>query len=509
MSNFTEPNSLASNFLYQFKQPCPADFALQLADSSVFTCQQVVRIVPQKRLVCRGLWQGRAVYAKLFIGSNADKYARRDANGLALLGAAKINTPQLLYQGEALDKSTQVLIFVAIEPADTAEAVWPTISHGARFALAKKLVAEVAQHHNAGLLQTDLYLKNFLVADETIYTLDGDGIRQFIQLKDDQALQNLAILLSKFDVLHIEKWQKELAEIYSDTRTWRKVAEPKKLAAAANLHRLKAASNYADKKVFRQCTDVNVATKSSALGGLFYAASSDTNTKIPTNIADLDALMQPQKLLKSGNTCTVALAEISGKKIVIKRYNIKNFWHGLSRAFRQTRAAVSWANAHRLMLLNIATAKPIALIESRKFGCLRGKAFFLAEYIDAPDVAQYFAQTQNKTERADAVKNIVTLFYRLYLLQISHGDTKATNIKMVDNKPVLIDLDSMQQHSTYARSSVAHLRDLNRFMQNWQNEPALYNAFVKTFKVVYPDISILVKAGIGQNIDMFKEINNQ
>jgi hypothetical protein len=74
---------------------------------------------------------------------------------------------------------------------------------------------------------------------------------------------------------------------------------------------------------------------------------------------------------------------------------------------------------------------------------------------------------------------------------------------------VLIDLDSMQQHSTYARSSVAHLRDLNRFMQNWQNEPALYNAFVKTFKVVYPDISILVKAGIGQNKDMFKEINNQ
>jgi tRNA A-37 threonylcarbamoyl transferase component Bud32 len=259
-----------SNFLCQFKQPCAADFALQLADSTVFTCQQVVRIVPQKRLVCRGVWQGKIVYVKLFLGANATKYAARDVAGLALLVAAKINTPPLLYQGEAADKNAQVLIFEAIEPADTAEAVWLNLNQNMRFSLAKKLVAEVAKHHNAGLLQTDLYLKNFLVAGETIYTLDGDGIRHFSQLKDDQALQNLAVLWSKFDVLDIEKWQQELAETYSDIRTWHEVADPKNLATMANLHRLKAASNYADKKVFRQCTDVQV----NALGGLFYVASS-------------------------------------------------------------------------------------------------------------------------------------------------------------------------------------------------------------------------------------------
>jgi tRNA A-37 threonylcarbamoyl transferase component Bud32 len=220
---------------------------------------------------------------------------------------------------------------------------------------------------------------------------------------------------------------------------------------------------------------------------------------------DLDALLTAQNLLKNGNTCTVALVEMGGKKIAIKRYNIKNFWHGLSRAFRQTRAAVSWANAHRLIILDIATAKPIALIEQRKFGLFKSKAYFFAEYIDAPDAAQFFAECADKTARAETIKNMVTLFYKLYLLKISHGDMKATNIKIVDNRPVLIDLDSMCQHRTYFSSSVAHLRDLSRFMQNWQNEPALYNAFVKTFKVVYPDISILIKAGIGQN----KEINNQ
>ena len=502
-----------SNFLCQFKQPCPADFTLQLADATVFTCQQVVRIVPQKRLVCRGVWQGKVVYAKLFLGANAAKYKVRDAAGLVLLVAAKINTPQLLYQGEAADKSApenniQVLIFEAIEPADTAEAIWPNLNQNARFSLAKKLVAEVAKHHNADLLQTDLYLKNFLVAGETIYTLDGDGIRKFSQLSHEHAMQNFCVLLSKFDVLDIEKWQQDLVEIYSDARTWHEVAEPKKLATMANLQRLKAASSYADKKVFRQCSDVNICENISALRGIFYADSSHANLMLPKNTSALDALMQPQNLLKNGNTCTVALTEIDGKKIVIKRYNIKSFWHGVSRAFRQTRAAVSWANAHRLNILGIATAQPIALIESRKFGYLRSNAYFLAEYIVAPDaresdsapnVDEYFAQTQDKAQRAEAVKNIVTLFYKLFLLQISHGDMKASNIKMQSTQPVLIDLDSMRQHCTYFRSSNAHVRDLQRFMQNWQNDNALYNAFVKTFKVVYPDDSLLIKAGIVTN----------
>ncbi|HSI25062.1 MAG TPA: lipopolysaccharide kinase InaA family protein, partial [Methylotenera sp.] len=187
--------------------------------------------------------------------------------------------------------------------------------------------------------------------------------------------------------------------------------------------------------------------------------------------------------------------------IVIKRYNIKHFWHGLSRAFRPTRAAASWANAHRLSILEIATAKPIALYEQRIFGLLgfnlRSRAYFLAEYLDLPDVAEYFAQTQDKAQRAEAVKNIATIFYKLYLLQISHGDMKATNIKMHGTQPVLIDLDSMRQHGK--TNIAAHVRDLQRFMQNWKDNSSLYNAFVKTFKVVYPDDSLLIRAGIATN----------
>ena len=204
-------------------------------------------------------------------------------------------------------------------------------------------------------------------------------------------------------------------------------------------------------------------------------------------------------ILKNGNTCTVASKTVDQTNLVIKRYNIKSISHAIGRLFRKSRAAISWSNAHRLSLLGIATPKPIALFEQRRMGWLRGKSYFLSELLDAPDVKAYFAITLNKESRSEAVKQIVLLFYRLYLLKISHGDMKASNIKMSSTKPVLIDLDSMCQHRFALCAKHAHIKDLIRFMQNWKDDASLYNAFVKTFKVVYPEPSILQKTGMLDN----------
>jgi tRNA A-37 threonylcarbamoyl transferase component Bud32 len=480
--------TLQQSDLHKILAPGKLALSLTLSDESSLICDEVVRVIPNKRLVFKGIWQQKVVYAKLFIDARAAHYFARDLSGVTHLFATKIATPALLFQGQTKD-GAYVLVFEAVANSLNAEQVWQKSAAKARFNLAKNLVTEIAKHHNAGLLQTDLYLKNFLVTDDKIYTLDGDGIRKFTRLSQQQVLQNLSVLLSKFDVLEVKIWQADLLKIYAAKRSLVALPDAGLIKKMTNAHRQKIASNYADKKVFRQCTDV----KKYALEGSWILASSDSeNIDFSGN---LDALLTPHNLLKDGNTCTVALVEMGGKKIVIKRYNIKNFWHGLSRAFRQTRAAISWANAHRLKLLDIATANPIALIENRNFG-LKGKAYFLAENIDAPDVAQFFAKTRGKTQRAEAVKNIVMLFYKLYLLQISHGDMKATNIKMVGNLPVLIDLDSMQQHHFDAFALSVHVRDLCRFMQNWQDDNALYNAFVGTFNVIYEDLEPLEKAGI-------------
>jgi hypothetical protein len=63
-------------------------------------------------------------------------------------------------------------------------------------------------------------------------------------------------------------------------------------------------------------------------------------------------------------------------------------------------------------------------------------------------------------------------------------------------QPVLIDLDSMQQHRCAYFAHRGHVKDLQRLMQNWKHDTSLYNAFVKSFKVVYADHTLLKQASV-------------
>lgn len=478
---------------YDALQSGQSALEITLQDSSVLKLLETVRVVPGKRFVCRGDWHDKPVYAKLFIGKDAKRYAMRDRRGVELLVQANLVTPSLLYAGATADDLTQVLIFQSVDAARNAEIVYQSTADMAeRFDLASRLVRTVARHHNANLLQTDLYLKNFLMQDGFVFTLDGDGIRQYDKLSRQDALKNLAALLSKFDVIEIESGLSDLLRIYAGVRGWQQVPDAAAMKDLVNQHRRRATNAYAERKVFRACTDVQLIEQS----GLRVAISIRfSGYHLPQTPQDCDRLIDLQARIKSGNTCTLALAQVDSLKLVIKRYNIKGFWHGVNRAMRQTRAARSWANAHRLMLLGIPTAAPVALIENRKFG-LKGRAYFLSDYVDAPDAAEFFSGTADSTLQAKAVMNVVKLFYRLFLLQISHGDMKASNIKIVNGAPLLIDLDSMQQHRYVRPALKAHVRDLKRFMHNWQAMPALYNAFIVQFKVVYADNEVLRLARI-------------
>ena len=112
-------------------------------------------------------------------------------------------------------------------------------------------------------------------------------------------------------------------------------------------------------------------------------------------------------------------------------------------------------------------------------------------------MAEFFADTQMPAARKlSAAHRIVSLFYKLYLLKIEHGDCKATNMKMVDGKPLLLDLDSMRQRSCSWFFVRRHARDLRRFLRNWQHEPATTDLLISAFKNAYKDPSPLQRAGI-------------
>lgn len=455
------------------------------------TVLEIARVLPQQRLVCKCLFNANQVYVKIFTGLRANIHAAREAAGIKLLQNAKILTPNFLL--ETTINSQPILVFSGVENALNVESFMQQANDLARQSTAAKLTQTVAQLHKSNLMQTDIHLNNFLIGNDGVYSIDGDGIKQ--TNNQNQKQHNLATFLSKFDALDDDFMQDSVEAYFAALNKKFTVEQFVKIYLLTQKIRRETVSDYADKKVFRTCTDVTAAKPN---GHFLAVASSHSIAELGFTPEALDDLIaQNLQPLKRGNSATVVRFDINDQAVALKRYNIKNGWHALKRALQPSRAAVAWANAHRLKLLNIATAKPLMLLETRQHG-LRGKAYLLTEFIDAPDVASYFAQTRDKAARASTVADIATLFYKLYLLKLSHGDMKASNIKIVDNKPMLIDLDSMRQRQSTFFFERAHMRDLRRFMQNWQGDNALYNAFVKTFRVIYEDHEPLEKAGIFQ-----------
>lgn len=460
---------------------------------------ELVRVIPNRRYVCSGVFNQQAVFTKIFIGKSAAAYAMRDKSGTGLLQLAQILTPQLLLTRQ-LDNGAYILIYEAVEKAQNAErALLQSSNVEQRLLLMRQLLQTVAKHHQAGLLQTDLHLKNFLVQHTSdalkIYTLDGDGIRKIGRFRaKTKRLSNLATLFSKFDVLEdvlISQFYRQYCATIG--LNWH-VSDERRVGKLVWRIRYQVTRTYADKKVFRSCTDVKVEKSFNCFRALA------ANFELPLRPAELDAYLADAAVnLKNGNTCTVGIGRLANQTVVIKRYNIKNFWHGLVRALRPSRAAVSWANAHRLLISNIATPKPLALVEER-WGCLRRRAYFLSTYVEAPDVAQFFAS--NPDAKSAVADNLAALFLKLFALRYAHGDCKASNIKIVDSQPMLIDLDSLRSYGGSVASNCffehAHVRDLKRLMKNWQHDADTQDLLKQVFQKTYPDTAkaVLIRAGL-------------
>jgi tRNA A-37 threonylcarbamoyl transferase component Bud32 len=128
---------------------------------------------------------------------------------------------------------------------------------------------------------------------------------------------------------------------------------------------------------------------------------------------------------------------------------------------------------------------------------LRFRAWFLAEYIDAPDSAGFIeSETTSPEQKRQVAANVAALVYKMRLLQIAHGDLKASNIHVVDLRPVLIDLDSLHEYSSKAVFENRHISDLRRLLRNWQTRPEIYALMENALKMVYGDDPILAKAGV-------------
>jgi len=450
------------------RHPGPFLLALdgQTAIAAQLRCDEVVRAIPAKRLVCRGVWQGQAVFIKLYMG--ADKYWQAECRGLEALHGQGIAAPAVLHAGTADHGNLHVIVLAAIEPAQTLANAWEQAGdETARIRLLRLALNTLATHHQAGLEQSDIHLNNFLLATGRLYTLDGGGIRSSGdgELSMRRSSDNLARFFAQF----YPRFDALIAPVlpdYASQRGW----PAGRLTSATLLQRVHffrhRRQRHFLKKIFRDCSAFVCSKDWRSFRVCDRALATPVLLQL---LADPDASLKQTDAhyLKQGNTCTLWSIKVDGRQLVVKRYNIKSLAHRISRMLRRTRAATSWKNAHRLAMYGILGARPVALVE-RRFGPLRGKAWLIMEYVSGDDITRLCKDPRpdHQTSRR-VVRGVTALLAQLAQCRISHGDMKGTNFIQSPRGIAVIDLDAMREHLSDSGFQKRRRRDLQRFMRNW------------------------------------------
>jgi tRNA A-37 threonylcarbamoyl transferase component Bud32 len=441
-------------------------------------CEEIVRIIPGKRLVAFASWGEQAVVAKIFYESgNAKRHIDREIEGVEQLLTSGIPTATLLWQGSAQKQKIHLMIFERIVGGTNLEDIWQNKEDpAALLTLMRAVTIELATQHVLGIVQQDLHLKNFLITNKQIYTLDaGSIVAAESILSKEESLQHLALFFAQLGV-GTEEIQEDLFHIYAKSRGWIvKKADIKLLRTTLIKWNEKRWDRY-ERKIQRNSTAFARKTR---LGSIAMYDQTYQSAELDDFLKHPEAFFQKGEVLKAGRSSTVIKIKLDDRDFVVKRYNIKDGWHWLRRCLRPTRAAKSWKLAHRLQLFGLPTAKPVAYLENRFMG-LRGTSYFVMEFVEGPHLGEYFARYQAGNETFTTMaERVANLFVNLAKLRLTHGDLKMTNILINHEHPVLIDLDGMAEHSSLMRLRGAYRKELKRFMENWHSQPSVKLLFEK------------------------------
>ena len=411
------------------------------------TFNSVARILPGRRVSGLATHQGVNVFAKLFYGKNARRYWQRELQGAHRLAAAGVNTPEVFASGATADGAGFVVLFEPLyEPHNLSDGDLEDML------AAVQLLADM---HDANLVQTDVHIFNFLRHQGRYFAIDTDGIRRAHLLR--QHFANLAMLLAQRPPLADEDID-DVWAAYSAARG----AYVSRMGSAAQLRKLTARARHQRvrrylKKTQRQCTEF----VRQADFRFNFLCDRQHFGRLQRFMLFPEAIIGDGTPLKLGNSSTVIRIHLDGVPYIVKRYNIKGLLHRMRRWFKR-RARHAWCNGHLLAFLNIATAKPVALLEQR-WGWLNDVCYLVMPDCGERNLGQALASHPDQFDQL--VSPTVELLRGLQAAGLQHGDLKATNFVIDMPQVRLIDYDAL--------SAGSNQRDIKRFLANWQAQPEL------------------------------------
>jgi tRNA A-37 threonylcarbamoyl transferase component Bud32 len=456
-------NIVSSDQLAMAEQLPATPFYLRTNDEKeeLWLCQQVYRHLPKKRLVLKLHRGSNTVVGKLFYRK---KDYDREVRGQKWLANKGFLTPALNAASEPHrrpSKRSWMLVYDHIDTISVATAML-SMKVAEQQNLLLRCCQIVAKMHARGLYQDDIHLNNFLYDHDKIWIIDSASIKNNKEpLSKKLALNNLGLLLAQTPA----EQRPNIAEVcrhYSDIYDHFILRSSELNRAIARMQRNRW-SHY-KKKLSRNCTEFRVAKNNT---GITIVRKDHLSDELLNKLENIDRWIEGGVQLKDGNTATVVKVEYNGKPYVIKRYNIKNWRHAISRSLRPTRGWSSWCSGNYLRFNQINTPLPVALVEER-LGFIRRRAWLVTEYCSGIDLLTAVRSADAMEIDSSPLPGLTAkLIDQLIGANLSHGDMKATNFIVTNNSIQLIDLDAMQIHSSRAKAMVAIKSDIDRLLYNW------------------------------------------
>ncbi len=461
-----------------------APFTLVLREGSAarpLQAQSILRFLADRRIVCRGVVDGRPVVAKLYFPNRRGRreYAR-ELDGLAALAGARLPAPRIMGTAEVEGGGSAVLL-EPIEGAVPADAAFRNATDDrARERIIERLIQTLGAQHAAGLFQRDLHPGNFLIEADRLWSLDGAGIERVrVPVPLWRALPALALLLAQFP----PEWE-ESSGLFLSTY-WRERGHrganrfAGRFARALGRQRRKRIARRL-RKVFRECQDIVCERRGTRQ---VFVHRESLTPALSALIDDPDRSLRDGAgtRLKDGHSSTVWRVSVDGRDLVVKRDNRTGLSRMLRRLLRQSRSERAWRNGERLAFCGIAAVRPVAMVRPALPGS--GAGWVVSPWVDGQPLNEALAQADDEGRRAMA-RDIAQLLRRMARSGIRHGDLKASNILIGPGGPVLLDIEAVRAFRCGLLARRASRRDVERLLRNFDGSPGLRALFERAIDAV-------------------------
>ena len=172
-----------------------------------------------------------------------------------------------------------------------------------------------------------------------------------------------------------------------------------------------------------------------------------------------ESLIVEAELPLSDGPALLSWKGVSWKRVACKRYRPRSWWKAFCWLFRRSRARCAWNSGRELLARGIATARPLAMCEIRRFW-FRRTSYLFTEWIEAAENLHLYGWQladlpirQRLRSAARCAESLGRLIGRMHSLQIAHRDLKGANLLVAQGNTAngndrlqtyLIDLDGVQ-----------------------------------------------------------------